>query len=92
MVLPPILTYLDHEKQSIVECNASNYIIGVLSQYSDNNQLHPIYYYSKLLKKSEINYLVTEKKLLTIKIAFDKWQHLLKRAKLQVLVYSDHKN
>jgi len=73
-----VLAQPDHHKQFFVECDASNYAIGgVLSQKSDDGTLHPIYYYSKTLSKSEVNYLITEKELLAMKTAFTQWIHLL---------------
>jgi len=90
---PPVLSYPNYDKQFIVECDASNYAIGgVLSQINDKGELHPVYYYSKTLSKAEVNYSITEKELLAIKVAFQEWRHLLMGAKHQVLVYSDHKN
>ena len=93
MVSPPVLRYPDHDKQFVVECDASNYAIGgVLSQQDENGELHPVYYYSKKLNKAEINYSITEKELLSIKTAFVEWRHLLMGAKHKVLVYTDHRN
>ena len=93
LVSPPVLSYPDPDKQFIVECDASNYAIGgVLSQIGEDGKLHPIYYYSKTLKKAEINYSITEKELLAIKTAFVEWRHLLQGATHKILVYSDHRN
>jgi len=90
---PPVLTYPDHEKQFFDEYDASNYAIGgVLSQKVDDGSLHPIYYYSKTLSKAEVNYSITEKKLLAIKTAFTEWRHLLQSTKHKIIVYSNHKN
>jgi len=88
-----ILVYPDYDKQFIVECDASNYAIGgVLSQLWEDNELHPVYFYSKKLSKAEINYSITEKELLAIKTAFVEWRHLLMGAKHKILVYNDHRN
>lgn len=93
LVSPPVLVYPDYDKQFIVEVDASNYAIGgVLSQYGEDGLLHPVYYYSKSLKKAEINYTVTEKELLAIKTALVQWKHLLQGAKHKVIIYSDHRN
>ena len=47
-----------------------------------------IYYASKLLDDAQINYTTTEKELLTIVYAFDKFRAYLVGQK--VIVYSDH--
>eukprot|EP00833_Pecoramyces_ruminatium_P005437 jgi/Orpsp1_1/1179469/evm.model.c7180000069456.1 len=81
------------EKQYILECDASNYAIGaILSQYDDENRLHPVAYYSRNLNNGEINYPITDKELLAIKDSFSTWRHLLLGAKHQIIVYTDHKN
>ena len=93
MVSPPVLSYPDYDKQFIVECDASKYAIGgVLSQQDEKGELHPVYYYSKKLSKSEINYSITEKELMAIKTTFVEWRHLLMGAKHKVIVYTDHRN
>ena len=47
-----------------------------------------IYYASKLLDEAQINYTTTEKELLAIFYAFDKFRSYLMGQK--VIVYSDH--
>ena len=47
-----------------------------------------IYYASKLLDNTQINYTTTKKELLTIVYTFDKFRAYLVRQK--VIVYSDH--
>jgi len=88
-----LLAYHDYEKQYFVEFDVSNYAIGgVLSRKGDDGSLHPIYYYSKTLSNTEVNYSIKEKELLAIKTAFTEWRHLLQGAKHMIIVYSDHRN
>jgi len=89
----PVLLHPDVTKQFIVECDASNYAIGaVLSQYDDNNKLHPVAYHSRSLNNAELNYPITDKELLAIKEAFSTWRHLLLGAKFKIKVFTDHRN
>jgi len=49
-----MLAYPDHNKRFFEEFDVSNYAIGgVLSQKGDDVTLHPVYYYSKTLRKIE---------------------------------------
>ena len=88
-----MLLHPDNTKQFIVECDASNFAIGeVLSQYDNENRLHPVAYHSRSLNNAELNYPITYKELLAIKESFSTWRHLLLGAKFKVKVYTDHKN
>lgn len=63
---PPLLQYPDFTKDFIITTDASEYAIGaVLSQGEIGKDL-PISYASRMLNKSEKNYSVTEKELLSI--------------------------
>jgi len=89
----PLLMHPDLTKPFIVECDASNFAIGaVLSQYDNDNKLHPIAYFSRSLNNAEINYSITDKELLSIKEAFSSWRHLLLGAKFKIKVFTDHRN
>ena len=89
----PVLLHPDNTKQFIVECDASNFAIGaVLSQYDEDNKLHPVAYHSRSLNNAELNYPITDKELLAIKDSFSTWRHLLLGAKFKVKVFTDHKN
>jgi len=89
----PILLHPDTTKPFIVECDASSFAIGaVLSQYDNENRLHPVAYFSRSLNNAELNYSITDKELLAIKDAFSTWRHLLLGAKFKIKVFTDHKN
>ena len=78
---------------TVVETDASNFAIGVvLSQRNENNELHPVCFFSRSLTKSEKNYPIYDKELLAVISAFKEWRHYLERAKHQFTVFTDHKN
>jgi hypothetical protein len=53
----PILAHFDLDWDVIVEMDASDYVsASVLSQYDDDNVLHPIAYFSKKHSPAECNY------------------------------------
>jgi hypothetical protein len=71
-----------------IMCDASDYAIGaVLGRRFDKLPL-VIYYASKTLNDAQLNYSTTEKELLAIVFALDKFRSYLLGSK--VIVYSDH--
>ena len=69
-------------------CDASNCAVGaVLGQRRDNKPL-VIYYASKTLVDAQLNYTTTEKELLSIVFALEKFRSYLLGSK--VIVFSDH--
>ena len=71
-----------------VMCDASDYAVGaVLGQKVDKDP-HVIYYSSRTLNDAQLNYSTTEKELLAVIFALEKFRQYLVGAK--VVVYSDH--
>ena len=69
-------------------CDASNCAVGaVLGQRRDNKPI-VIYYASKTLVDAQLNYTTTEKELLSIVFALEKFRSYLLGSK--VIVFSDH--
>ena len=69
-------------------CDASNHAVGaVLGQRKDRIP-HVIYYASKTLDNAQSNYSTTEKELLAIVFALEKFRQYLLGAK--VIIYTDH--
>ena len=69
-------------------CDVSNFAIGAVLGQRKEGKPYVIYYASKLLDDAQINYTTTEKELLAIVYAFDKFRSYLVGQK--VIVYSDH--
>ncbi|CAN6562636.1 unnamed protein product [Malus baccata var. baccata] len=69
-------------------CDASDYIVGaVLGQWKDKLP-HVIYYASRTLNDAQLNYATTEKELLAVVFALEKFRSYLVRAK--IIVYTNH--
>jgi hypothetical protein len=63
----PILAHFDLDRDVIVEMDASDYVsAGVLSQYNDDNVLHPMAYFSKKHSPMQCNYEIYDKELMAI--------------------------
>ena len=68
--------------------DASDYVVGVVLGQTKDRKHHAISYDSKTLSGPQLYYATTEKELLTIVFAIDKFRSYLVGAK--VIVYTDH--
>jgi hypothetical protein len=81
----PIIQPLDWSLPFEIMCNASDYAVGaVLGQYKDKKH-HAITYASKTLAGPQLDYATTEKELLAIVFAIDKFRSYLVGAKVIVV-------
>ena len=69
-------------------CDASDYAVGAVLGQRKDKVLHVIYYASKTLDDAQVNYTTTEKELLAIVYAFDKFRAYL--VGNYCTVYTDH--
>ncbi|CAM8973323.1 unnamed protein product [Rhodiola kirilowii] len=69
-------------------CDASDYAIGAVLGQRVDKKLHVIYYTSKVLDQAQSNYSTTEKEMLAIVYAFEKFRQYLVGSK--TIVYTDH--
>ncbi|XP_070023150.1 uncharacterized protein [Nicotiana sylvestris] len=69
-------------------CDASDYVVGAMLGQRKDKLMHPIYYASRMLSGAQLNYTVTEKEMLVVVFAFDKFRSYLIGSK--VVVYTDH--
>ena len=69
-------------------CDASNFAIGAVLGQTKDKKHYAISYASKTLSEAQPNYATTEKELLAVVFAIDKFRSYLVGAK--VIVYTDH--
>jgi hypothetical protein len=69
-------------------CDASDYAVGAMLGQCKNKQHYAISYASKTLTGAQLNYATTEKELLAVVFAIDKFRSYLVGAK--VTLYIDH--
>jgi hypothetical protein len=69
-------------------CDASDYDVGAVLGQTKDKRHYAIAYASKTLTGAQLNYATTEKELLTIVFAIDKFRSYLVGAK--IIVYTDH--
>jgi hypothetical protein len=92
-VSAPILHHFDGERKIVVETDASNLVIaGALSQYDNNDILHPVAHLSRKHFPAEINYEIYDKEFLAIVWAFKEWRPLLEGSPHTIKVISDYRN
>ncbi|GJS22751.1 reverse transcriptase domain-containing protein [Tanacetum coccineum] len=69
-------------------CDASYFTIGAVLGQKDGKNFHPIYFASKTLNSAQQKYTVTEKELMAVVFAFDKFRSYLILSK--TIVHTDH--
>nr|GEU42541.1 reverse transcriptase domain-containing protein [Tanacetum cinerariifolium] len=69
-------------------CDASDFAIGVVLGQHDEKHFKPIHYVSKTINNAESNYTTTEKEMLAVVYAFEKfWSYLIMN---KSIVHTDH--
>ncbi|GKD79595.1 reverse transcriptase domain-containing protein, partial [Tanacetum coccineum] len=84
----PILVSPDWDLTFELMCDASDYAVGAVLRQRKDKYFRPIHYASKTLSDAQTNYTVTEKELLAVVYAFEKFQSYLVLSK--TIVYTDH--
>nr|GFB57089.1 reverse transcriptase domain-containing protein [Tanacetum cinerariifolium] len=69
-------------------CDASDYAVGAVIGQRVEKHLWPIHYASKIINQAETNYTTTEKEMLAVVYAFEKFRSYLIMNKS--IVYTDH--
>ncbi|CAL9019112.1 unnamed protein product, partial [Prunus brigantina] len=84
----PIIIAPDWSLPFEIMCDASDFAIGAVLGQKKNKLPHVIHYASRTLNDAQLNYSTTEKELLAVVFALEKFRSYLVGSK--VIVYSDH--
>ncbi|CAM8907409.1 unnamed protein product [Rhodiola kirilowii] len=84
----PIIQTPDWKKPFEIMCDASDFAVGAVLGQKIDKKAGVIYYASRTLDPAQRNYSTTEKELLAVVFALEKFRPYLLGAK--VIVYSDH--
>ncbi|GJW91852.1 reverse transcriptase domain-containing protein [Tanacetum coccineum] len=84
----PILVVPDWNLPFELMCDASNFAIGAVLGQRKTKHFQPIHYTSKTLTEAQIHYTTTEKEMLAVVYAFEKFRPYLVLSKS--IVYTDH--
>nr|GEW27087.1 reverse transcriptase domain-containing protein [Tanacetum cinerariifolium] len=84
----PILIAPDWDMPFELMCDASEFAISAVLGQRQEKHFSPIYYASKTMTEAESNYTTTEKEMLALVYAFEKfWSYLIMN---KSIVYTDH--
>ena len=87
-----ILAHFDATLPSIIETDASDYLVGAIhSQTQKNGRVHSVAFLSRMFSPAEMNYDMYDKEMVAIVLAFQEWIHQLKSCNQQILVWRDQK-
>jgi hypothetical protein len=88
LVSAPIIQPQDWSQPFEIMCDASDYAVGAVLGQRKEGRVHAIYYASKTLNEEQLNYATTEKELLAVVFAIEKFRSYIVNSK--VIVYTDH--
>ncbi|KAJ9566560.1 hypothetical protein OSB04_002526 [Centaurea solstitialis] len=84
----PIMVPPDWNQPFEIICDASGYAVSAVIGQRLNNHFQPISYASRTLNDAQENYTTTEKELLSVVFAIEKFRSYLVLSK--IIVYTDH--
>jgi hypothetical protein len=77
LISAPIIQPSDWSLPFEIMCDASDYVVGAVLGQTKDKKHHAIAYASKTLTRPQLNYATTEKELLAIVFAIDKFRSYL---------------
>jgi hypothetical protein len=84
----PIIVVPDWSQPFEIMCDASDYAVGAVLGQRRDKFFRAVYYASRTLDNAQQNYTTTEKEMLAVVFAFDKFRPYLLGTK--VIVHTDH--
>ena len=84
----PIIVVPDWSQSFEIMCDASDYALGAVLGQRRDNMFRAIYYASRTLDNTQQKYTTTEKELLAVVFAIDKFRSYLLGSK--IVVHTDH--
>nr|GEY75854.1 reverse transcriptase domain-containing protein [Tanacetum cinerariifolium] len=88
LIEAPILIAPDWDMPFELMCDASDFAISTVQGQRQEKHFRPIHYASKTMTEAESNYTTTEKEMLAVVYAFEKfWSYLIMN---KCIVYTDH--
>ena len=88
MIIAPIMTTPDWNKEFEIMYDASDYEIGAMLGQRTDKTFRAIYYASKTFNEAQENYSTTEKEMLAIVFACEKFRSYILGS--HVIVHIDH--
>ncbi|GKC62614.1 reverse transcriptase domain-containing protein [Tanacetum coccineum] len=88
LIEAPILVASDWDLPFEIMCDASDYAVGAVLGQRKTKHFQPIHFASKTMTDAQAHYTTTEKELLAVVYAFEKFQPYLVLSK--TIVYTDH--
>lgn len=88
LIFAPITQLLDWNEPFQIMCDASDFVVGVVLGQRKDKKLHVIYYVSRTLDETQMNYATTENELLSVIFALNKFRSYLVGDK--IIIYTDH--
>jgi hypothetical protein len=86
-----ILCHWNPDRPTRIETDASDGVTsGILSQQAEDQQWHPVAYFSKTMNAPECNYEIHDKEMLAIVRTLQEWRAELVSARTRFKIYSDH--
>ncbi|GJR92095.1 reverse transcriptase domain-containing protein [Tanacetum coccineum] len=92
MTQAPIMIKLDWSLPFEIMCDASDYAVGAILGQRIDKHFKPIHYASKIMNEAQENYTTTEKELLAVIFAFDKFCQYLVLSKTIIHDKKEAKN
>jgi hypothetical protein len=88
LISAPIIQPPDWSLPYEIMCDASDYVVGAVLGQTKDRKDHVISYASKTLSGPQLHYATTEKELIVVVFAINKFRSYLVGAK--VIIYTDH--
>ena len=88
LVSTPIVVVPDWSEPFEIMCDASDYVVGAVLGQRIGKIFRAIYYASQTLNDAQLNYTTTEKEILVVVFAYDKFRSYIIGSK--ITVYTDH--
>ena len=88
LVEAPIMAKPDWNREFEIMCDASDFSMGAVLGQKVEKVFKAIYYASKTFNEAQENYFTTEKEMLTIVFAFEKFRPYILGS--HVIIHTDH--